>query len=773
MALPNGSETAFPLACYLASAARRIQHLTLPASLTRTPAFTRAGRARSLPRPTTVITQQSYGNPFGSAGSWVVNEAGTVQLKLTYQAAPDCQNPRVKLIRWNPAVPLSTPNRVTTVYDQPVALTVQPVILQAGVFATGSGTSSRGVGSTTVPVAFSHLDNGTNAFGFSFSCNRPFRNVMTGGDLLTFISAIPVPPSTFTVGGTVSGLTGTGLVLQNNNSGDLAIAANGAFAFATPLAAGAAYSVTVKTQPTGPTQTCTVGNGAGTATSAVTSVTVTCSVNTSTVGGTVSGLTGTGLALQNNNAGDLAIAANGAFTFPTPVATGAPYSVTVKTQPGGPAQTCTVANGSGTANANVTNVAVSCVVTVLAPKAWQGEAQIEDTGPSQTYGPEIAFDASGNAFAVWAKTDAANTRDDIWANRYTPAGGWQTPQLLESGSGEAIAAHVAVDTNGNAIAVWQQTDATGQHIWANRYSGGAWGAAQRIETDAGSAYSPRIAIDAAGNALVVWSQGDGALSRIRASRFTSGGWGAAETIDGSVGPAYRPQVAVFPGGFAIAVWLQAESGTDHIFYNTFNGTGWSSANVLENNPNGRTGAPQIAADANGNAIAVWSQGDGTGVTSIYSSRFSAGSWGPVELMENSALPNALEPRVAMNAAGNAMAVWIEGIGDQSNAWARLYKTGSGWGVPVLIDSPLGYGARGANVSIDPMGNAIAVWTYLESAYANRYTAGSAWGTPELLEGQVGRADSPNIAMDANGNAIAIWSHTIGGSKTNVWANVFK
>ena len=168
--------------------------------------------------------------------------------------------------------------------------------------------------------------------------------------------------NTYTVGGTVSGLSGTGLVLQNNNAGDLAIVANGAFTFATPVAAGATYSVTVKTQPSGPTQTCTVGNGSGTAGANISNVTVNCVVNTYTVGGTVSGLTGSGLVLQNNNSADLAIAANGAFTFATPVAAGTTYNVTVKTQPTGPAQTCTVGNASGTAGANVSNVTVTCSV---------------------------------------------------------------------------------------------------------------------------------------------------------------------------------------------------------------------------------------------------------------------------------------------------------------------------------------------------------------------------------------------------------------------------
>ena len=166
--------------------------------------------------------------------------------------------------------------------------------------------------------------------------------------------------NTFTLGGTVSGLSGT-VVLQQNGTDDLSINANGAFTFASPVAEGAPYNVTVLTQPA--TQACTVTNGCGDhggimGASNVTNVEITCSTNTFTLGGTVSGLSGT-VVLQQNGTDDLSINANGAFTFASPVAEGAPYNVTVLTQPA--TQTCTVTNGSGIMGAsNVTNVEITC-----------------------------------------------------------------------------------------------------------------------------------------------------------------------------------------------------------------------------------------------------------------------------------------------------------------------------------------------------------------------------------------------------------------------------
>lgn len=161
----------------------------------------------------------------------------------------------------------------------------------------------------------------------------------------------------YTVGGSLSGLSGT-LVLQNNGGDDLELSSDGAFVFSSSLASGASYEVTVQSQPEG--QLCTVSNGSGSATQDVADVEVVCSSIQYTVGGSLSGLVGT-VILQNNGGDDLSLSSDGPFTFSTPVAQGASYSVSVLTQPTG--YTCSVADGSGTnVTADVSTVSVSCSV---------------------------------------------------------------------------------------------------------------------------------------------------------------------------------------------------------------------------------------------------------------------------------------------------------------------------------------------------------------------------------------------------------------------------
>ena len=172
------------------------------------------------------------------------------------------------------------------------------------------------------------------------------------------------PPATYAVGGTVSGLNGVA-VLQVNGGDDLTVSTNGSFTFPSALADGSAYAITVRTQPSSPAQTCVVGSGSGNvAGAAVTAPSVTCTTNAYAVGGSIAGLTGSGLVLQDNGGDDLAVAAGAtSFAFATPVASGAGYAVTVRTQPSGPAQTCVVSGGTGTVgNAAVAAPTVTCTV---------------------------------------------------------------------------------------------------------------------------------------------------------------------------------------------------------------------------------------------------------------------------------------------------------------------------------------------------------------------------------------------------------------------------
>jgi len=95
--------------------------------------------------------------------------------------------------------------------------------------------------------------------------------------------SIACTTNSFSIGVTVSGLAGTGLVLRNNGGDDLPVSGNGSFTFSTQILSGAGYAVTVLTQPTGPNQACTVSNGSGTVGASNVNVGISC-LNTFTIG---------------------------------------------------------------------------------------------------------------------------------------------------------------------------------------------------------------------------------------------------------------------------------------------------------------------------------------------------------------------------------------------------------------------------------------------------------------------------------------------------------
>jgi hypothetical protein len=117
------------------------------------------------------------------------------------------------------------------------------------------------------------------------------------------------------------------------------------------------------------------------------------------IGGSLSGLpSGSSVVLQNNGGDNLTLSANGSFWFVNTVAASQSYSVTVLTQPAG--STCTVANASGTVDANesdVHNIVVTCSGTASVTGTVSGLA----TGASVTLnnGSALLVVSSNGSFA--------------------------------------------------------------------------------------------------------------------------------------------------------------------------------------------------------------------------------------------------------------------------------------------------------------------------------------------------------------------------------------
>ncbi len=234
------------------------------------------------------------------------------------------------------------------------------------------------------------------------------------------------PNTTYTVGGFVNDLNNSPLTLLNNGRDKVTVPTFGNFTFPSPMSSGATYNVTVGTQPTNG-QTCQVQNGTGTVTGNINTVLVTC-LGPFKIGGSVFGLAGSGLTLQDNGTDTLQILSNGPFQFSSTLAFGEAYTVTITAQPTNPTQRCTITNSSGTPQDNVANILVTCG-SAGAKWTWMGGSQsialagiygqLGVAAPGNNPGARgegVSWtDSSGN-FWLFGGTysDAGNNLNDLW-----------------------------------------------------------------------------------------------------------------------------------------------------------------------------------------------------------------------------------------------------------------------------------------------------------------------------------------------------------------------
>jgi hypothetical protein len=284
------------------------------------------------------VQRQSHGSPFSIKISAAQSAAAAILLTLAACGGSSSGGP------------LTLSGTVSGLTTSGLALTSNGVNLEvssgAKTFTFGPILYDGAVYDVTVPIQPSgQICTVTNATGTATTAN---------------ISNVVVTCSnrTYTVGGTVSGLTTAGLVLANGSDTQSVAAGATSFTLPTGVAYGSAYKITVTTQPAG--LTCSVANASGTVSGTVTNVAVTCTDQPSTVGGSIKGLgSATGLVLVSGTEKYAVPADASSFTFSTPRSPGDAYAVSVESQPGG--LTCSPSRNAGTMPAqSVTDVSIVC-----------------------------------------------------------------------------------------------------------------------------------------------------------------------------------------------------------------------------------------------------------------------------------------------------------------------------------------------------------------------------------------------------------------------------
>jgi hypothetical protein len=378
---------------------------------------------------------------------------------------------------------------------------------------------------------------------------------------------------------------------------------------------------------------------------------------------------------------------------------------------------------------------------------------------------QVGVDGAGDTFAVWVRFDGSN---EIVQAAERPAGGAWGPAVNLSAPGQdAEAPRLAVDAAGDAVAVWKRYDGTDEIVEAaSMTAGGSWGAPVPLSAPGEGADSPGVAIDPAGDAVAVWRRYDGTDEIIQASTRPAGGvWQSPVGISEAGENAYRPQVAIDAAGEAVAVW-QRTDGVHLIVQAASRAAGGPWGPAVDLSAAGEDSVEaQIAVDPAGDAIAVWESYVAPNEVIQAAERPAGGAWQlPVDLSEST--KEASLPAVAIDPAGDAVAVWEVLEGGSYVVQAADLMAGRAWQAPVDLSTP-GHDSEEARAAIDPAGNAVAIWAYFDGTHyvvqSSTQNAGSTWQPAVELSAPGEDAFEPEVAVDPDGDAVASWSRSDGTS----------
>jgi PKD domain len=413
-----------------------------------------------------------------------------------------------------------------------------------------------------------------------------------------------------------------------------------------------------------------------------------------------------------------------------------------------------------------------CVFALSAPTpagalpTWLTPAPLSAPSSESTMSPQVAVDSQGDAIAVWARSSGSGRTVEA-AVRPAGSGAWQTPVALSEAGARAERPALAVDPQGDAVVVWERSKGSGSVIEAavRPAASGAWQRPLQLSTAGLSAHSPAVAIDSQGNTIAVWTGSDGSNSIVEAAAGSaaSGAWQTPVALSPAGQRAEAPRVALDPQGDAVAVWQSY--GANYIIEAAARpaaGGAWQTPVALS--PAGESSyTAQVAIDSQGNTIAVWGRYSSGGyIVEAAVGSVVSGAWqAPATL--SPAGEEAYEPDVALDPQGDAVAVWQSSTeaGESIEAAVRPAASGA-WQTPTPL-SVRGMSTIGEfpEVALDPRGDAVAVWDrpnggdyFVEAAV--RSAASGAWQTPTPLSVAGPNAYLPQVAVDPQGNAVAVW-----------------
>lgn len=384
-------------------------------------------------------------------------------------------------------------------------------------------------------------------------------------------------------------------------------------------------------------------------------------------------------------------------------------------------------------------------------------------GGETTATPGAAGQSQTDPPATGTPADQGNPSSGTTGQSSTAAA-FGTPVRISTAPG--VTPQLAMDANGNAIAAWVQAG----EIWANRFAAGAWAGAERVVR--APARAPALAL-AGGQGWLAWAQREGAIETINARRHAADtGWDdAIQPLSRhpdpvlSPGSARTPRIATDATGRATAIWIQerfageAPSAWGSVFAP---GSGWSAPQDFRD---AWSAEPSVVMDGRGNAVAAWT-GENAAFNALRIAQHQAGvgwsgilrPWGAREVSDR-------EPQLAANANGDAVAIWSSTMPccSTSRDIHVSHKRGSDpWTLPQRIELNDAVDGIAPQIAMDASGNAVAVWQQagdVREIWTARFAPATGWSDPQLLQQTPGAMGPPQLALAPNGDALVAWWQT--------------
>ncbi|MFL5917468.1 MAG: PKD domain-containing protein [Gaiellaceae bacterium] len=343
---------------------------------------------------------------------------------------------------------------------------------------------------------------------------------------------------------------------------------------------------------------------------------------------------------------------------------------------------------------------VEAVTRSTARSAWS--APIEVARPGIGALPRAAIDRAGDIAITWIH-DIGEDRVQQATIRPAGASTWPNANDLSSSPVRIRNHGIALDLQGNAVAVWAQRDGANFYVVGDLRpaAGGAWLAPVALSSLAADSTSgPALAVVPSGDALAAWV--DGGALRVAHGNAATGIWDATLTpAAGGVGTDTDVDVALNPVGDAIAAWSWRRSATGPVVVQaSFRpaGGGWGA--VVDLGASGSVQSRvQVEINFAGSAAVVWR--DGAALKARGRAR-STGAWSNAATVATNVAAGGAA--LAMNGVGDAVAAWPNGTTGAIRA--ALRPAGAAWQPPVRIGDP---GSSEPRVALDGSSGAVAVW----------------------------------------------------------------